>query len=91
MNTIIHGGTVVTASDAFLADIGIEAGVISHIGRDLAGSLLAGSSGAQVIDASGMYVLPGAIDAHVHCDLEFGGTVTCDGFYLRRGLHMPLQ
>jgi dihydropyrimidinase len=90
MDTIIRGGTIVTASDTFAADIGIDDGVITHIGRDLLGSLRsergssrvspASGSTPQVIDATGMYVLPGAIDAHVHCDLEFGGTVTCDGF-----------
>ena len=94
MDTIIRGGTVVTASDQYVADIGIEDGVITQIGRDLlaasggeqAGGRVEGrvthpaGRGPRVIDATGTYVLPGAIDAHVHLDLEFGGTVTCDGF-----------
>ena len=31
-----------------------------------------------VIDASGKYVLPGAVDPHTHLDMPFGGTVTID-------------
>jgi dihydropyrimidinase len=91
VDTIIRGGTIVTASDQYTADIGIENGVITRIGRDLLDNWQPGLPGSsrvsqaaasapQVIEAAGTYVLPGAIDAHVHCDLEFGGTVTCDGF-----------
>lgn len=91
MDTIVRGGTIVTASDQYVADIGIENGVITRIGRDLLdGAAPATGSGGRVtppserapriVDATGTYVIPGAIDAHVHCDLEFGGTVTSDGF-----------
>jgi dihydropyrimidinase len=92
MDTIIRGGTIVTASDQYEADLGIEDGVITRIGRDLLGDVdlpLRAPTGRvlprdgalpQVIDARGTYVIPGTIDAHVHCDLEFGGTVTSDGF-----------
>ena len=31
-----------------------------------------------VIDASGKYVLPGAVDPHTHLDMPFGGTTTID-------------
>ncbi|CAB0010325.1 unnamed protein product, partial [Nesidiocoris tenuis] len=37
--------------------------------------------GAKIVDASGMYVIPGGIDAHTHLDFEFMGTVTKDDFY----------
>ena len=93
MDTIIWGGTVVTGSDQYAADIGIEDGVITRIGRNLLADVEVQSHngaqgrvtppsgrGPQVIDATGTYVIPGAIDAHVHLDLEFGGTVTCDRF-----------
>ena len=33
-----------------------------------------------MIDASGKYVIPGAIDPHTHMEMPFGGTVSCDDF-----------
>src|SRR6185437_13496799 len=33
---------------------------------------------AEVIDATGRYVLPGVIDVHVHLELPFCGTVSSD-------------
>jgi len=94
MDTIIRGGTIVTASDQYIADIGVEGGVITTIGRDLLAATGGPSEGGQaegrvtrpsgrgpqVIDATGTYVLPGAIDAHVHLDMPFGGTVTADDY-----------
>ena len=34
----------------------------------------------KIIDASGMYVIPGGIDAHTHLDMPFGGTTSSDDF-----------
>ena len=36
---------------------------------------------AQVIDASGKYVLPGAVDVHTHMDLQAGAHRAVDDFY----------
>lgn len=36
---------------------------------------------ASVVDASGCFMVPGGIDAHVHLDYSMGDTVTCDDFY----------
>jgi dihydropyrimidinase len=94
MDTIVRGGTVVTASDQYIADIGIEDGVITRIGRDLLGDLGVAApegqttgrvtepsgNGPRVVDATGTLVIPGAIDAHVHLDMPFGGTVTSDDY-----------
>ena len=33
-----------------------------------------------MIDATGKYVIPGAIDPHTHIEMFFGGTTTCDDF-----------
>ncbi|MGV8939243.1 MAG: dihydropyrimidinase [Allorhizobium sp.] len=71
---IIKGGTVATASDIFQADIGIINGRIAQIGASLGGE-------AQIIDATGKYVLPGGIDSHVHISQPSGdGIVMADDF-----------
>lgn len=73
-DTVIKGGTVVTASDSFKADIGIKDKKIVDIGLNLA------EYGEKVIDANGKYVFPGGIDAHTHMDMPFGGTYSSDDF-----------
>jgi dihydropyrimidinase len=73
--TLIAGGTVVTASDTFEADVIIANGKIDAIVRS-------GSIEGQftTIDAKGQYVIPGGIDCHTHMDLPFGGTTASDDF-----------
>lgn len=63
-DTVVAGGTVVTAADTFRADVGIIDGRIACLSLGLA------SSAKKVIDASGLLVLPGGIDAHCHLDQE---------------------
>ena len=72
MDTVIRGGTIVTASDRYVADIGIERGRITAIAESL--------DAPEVIDAKGKFVIPGGIDAHTHLDMPFGGTTTADDF-----------
>jgi len=72
MDVIIKNGTIVTATESYQADIGIEGGSIALIGRDL--------SGAEVIDAKGKYVMPGGVDPHTHMELPFMGTISADDF-----------
>jgi dihydropyrimidinase len=74
-DTIIKNGTVVTATDTFVSDVGIVGGKIT----DLAASLPA-ENATNVIDAAGRLVLPGGIDAHTHLDMPFGGTTSADDF-----------
>jgi dihydropyrimidinase len=73
--TIIKNGTVVSPSETFLADILIEDGKIKSIGSNLS------FDGAEVIDAYGKYVLPGAVDVHTHFDLQSGMSRAVDDFY----------
>src|SRR5882724_7500043 len=73
--TLIRNGTVVTAERTFAADILVDGEKI----RDIAPSFPADAAG-RVIDASGMLVLPGGIDAHTHLDMPFGGTTSSDDF-----------
>ncbi|ODT58351.1 MULTISPECIES: dihydropyrimidinase [Paracoccus] len=73
LDLVIAGGTVVTAADSYGADIGIKDGRIAQIGHNL--------SGADRIDATGLLVLPGGIDAHVHLDQPTSdGTTMADDF-----------
>ncbi|MBX7081925.1 MAG: dihydropyrimidinase [Nannocystaceae bacterium] len=77
MRTLIQGGTVVTATDTFAADVVVEQGKIAALLRDA--STLTGSFD-ETIDARGQYVFPGGIDAHTHLDMPFGGTTSSDDF-----------
>jgi len=71
---VIRNGTVVTASDVFAADVAIRGEHIVALGRDL--------TGKESIDASGKYVLPGAIDVHTHLDMPEGeGLSSSDDFW----------
>ena len=70
---VIRGGTVVTATDAAPGDVGIKDGVVTAVGRGLAG-------GATTVDADGMLVMPGGVDSHVHLDQPPVGAQMCDNF-----------
>ena len=72
MSVLIKGGRVVTATDTTVADVLVEGERISLIGSSLE------LEAERVIDASGSYVLPGAVDPHTHLDMPFGGTTTID-------------
>jgi len=77
MRTLISGGTVVTADGSQEADVLVDGETIAQIGRDLAAN---GVSADETIDATGRYVIPGAIDVHTHMELPFGGTFAKDTF-----------
>ena len=74
MELLIKGGTVVTATESFPADVAVDGGKIVAIGKDLA------VNAEKVVDATGKLVLPGALDAHTHMAMPFGGTVSADSY-----------
>ena len=74
MELLSKGGTVVTATESFPADVAVDGGKIVAIGRDLA------VNAEKVVDATGKLVLPGALDAHTHMAMPFGGTVSADSY-----------
>jgi len=74
-DTVIRGGTVVTATDTFAGDVGISGGRISAMGTGLPTE-----NAGRVIDATGRMVMPGGIDVHTHLDMPFGGTTSADDF-----------
>jgi len=55
---VIKNGLLITAAASLTADLAIHGERIAAIGADL--------SGAREINARGLYVIPGAIDGHVH-------------------------
>lgn len=57
---VIAGGTVHTPDGPRQVDVYVADGVITRLSKDVH------PEGVRIIDASGMYVLPGAIDVHVH-------------------------
>jgi dihydropyrimidinase len=61
VDTIIAGGTVVTHDDTFEASVAIDGEQIVGVGSER--SL---PDADRVIDAGGMYVMPGLIDAQTH-------------------------
>jgi dihydropyrimidinase len=75
MQTLIRGGTVVTATETREADVLIRDGKIARIEIGLE------SDAALVIDATGKLVMPGGIDPHTHFDLPMFGTVSSDDHY----------
>jgi len=75
MQTLIKSGTIITATDNYIADILIDGEKIAEIGHHLEGE------GIQTIDASGKLVLPGGVDPHTHFDLPMFGTVCSDDHY----------
>jgi dihydropyrimidinase len=74
-DTVIRNGTVVTATDTYLADVAILGGRIVAIGTGLPIE-----NSGNVIDATDRYVMPGGIDVHTHLDMPFGGTTSADDF-----------
>ena len=74
MTTLIQNGTVVTAAATTRADVLIEGERIKEVRPGIP------ADGAKVIDAAGLYVIPGGIDCHTHLDMPFGGTTSADDF-----------
>ena len=73
MKKLIQGGTVVTATNESVADVLVDGEEILAVGS-------LGDVDAEVVDASGCYVLPGLIDNHTHMAMPFGGTVSIDDY-----------
>jgi dihydropyrimidinase len=81
MKTLISGGTVVNASGPFVADVLVDGEAIAALvapGSTESNSWRDGAD--RVIDATGLYVIPGAVDGHTHMEMPFGGTFSVDTF-----------
>ena len=67
MEMVIRGGKIFDAvhREPYSADIWVKDGKIAQIGGDFAAS-----AGAEVVDASGLNVYPGMVEAHGHIGLD---------------------
>jgi len=74
MSVLIKGGTIVTSTGRYVADVYTEDDKIKSIGKNL--DVLAD----ETMDATGKYVLPGAIDPHTHISMPFMGTSAQDDY-----------
>ena len=75
-DTVIRGGTVVTAADSTDCDVGIIDGRVAALG-------LGFGDADRVIDATGKLVLPGGIEGHCHIEQKssVGGVMSADDFF----------
>ena len=64
IDLVIRGGTVATPAGMSVADIAIDEGRILEVRQGVV------ADAAEVIDASGLLVLPGVIDVHTHVRLS---------------------
>lgn len=75
MSLLIKNGIIVTATDIYNGDIYIDNGIITEIGIEIL------KKADEVIDAKGMYIIPGGVDVHTHFNLDVGIAVSNDDFY----------
>jgi dihydropyrimidinase len=74
MALLIQNGTVVTADATFATDVLLEGSTVREVRAGIE------ATGHMVVDATGLLVLPGGVDAHTHLDMPFGGTFSADDF-----------
>lgn len=72
---LIKGATIVNHDGELLADVLVKDGIIARINQNIE------EEGVQIIDAKGLYLLPGGIDAHTHMEMAFGGTYSSDDYF----------
>jgi len=76
MNLLIKNGTVINAVGREALDIAVSDGKILSVGQNLKPG-----TQTEIVDASGLFVLPGAVDVHTHFELNFGEFSSADDFY----------
>ncbi len=73
---LVRGGTVVNADRRVAADVLCVEGKIAKVGANLEAP-----AGAEIVDADGMFVMPGGIDPHTHMEMPFMGQTASDDFF----------
>src|SRR6202521_5000578 len=75
MSALIRNGTVVNAESSAVADVLVDGEKIKEVRQGIPAN-----AAERVLDATGLLVMPGGIDAHTHLDMPFGGTTSSDDF-----------
>lgn len=75
MDFVVKNARIVTSSDTFESNIGVENGKIAALSMHLE------AGGAKTFDARGKIVVPGGIDEHTHMELPVMEMVSADDFY----------
>jgi dihydropyrimidinase len=74
MGILIKNGTVVSATESRKLDVLVSGEMIARVGAGIH------EAGHEVVDATGLLVMPGGIDVHTHLDMPFGGTTSADDY-----------
>ena len=72
---LIQNGTIVNADSSQKTDLLIDGATIKEIRAGIPAS-----SADKLVDATGLLLLPGGIDANTHLDMPFGGSESADDF-----------
>tara|TARA_B100000686_G_scaffold45351_1_gene48119 strand:- start:50597 stop:51997 length:1401 start_codon:yes stop_codon:yes gene_type:complete len=72
---LIKGGRIVSEDGVFFDDLYIKDGLITEA------ESVASDDIDEVVDASGLLVLPGGVDTHIHLNDVFMNTVSVHGYY----------
>ena len=75
IDLLFKNGKVVTLDSTFKADVAVCGDKITQIAAGIKPD-----ENTVVVDARGKLVLPGAIDAHTHLAMPFGGTISADDY-----------
>jgi len=74
-SVLIQNGTIVNVDSTVHADLLIDGATIKEVRAGIPAS-----AAQTVVDARGLLLLPGGIDAHTHLDMPFGGSKSADDF-----------
>ncbi len=76
MPTLFQNGTLITSEGAYRADLLSADGKITHIAPHITPT-----QGADLVDCTDRWLLPGGVDVHTHFDLPVSGTRASDDFF----------
>ncbi|WP_338560074.1 dihydropyrimidinase [Erwinia sp. E_sp_B01_3] len=76
MRTLLKGGTLVDEAGEYRQDLLIELGKIVRREEEIVAD-----ASMEVIDASGLLVMPGGVDVHTHFNIDVGIAQSCDDFF----------